>query len=917
MTEHQPDAPTEPERAIVAHVINHTHWDREWFLTHEYTTAWIPELIDSLGELAAQNHQYEYLFDGQTLVIEDLLEGRPDYRAAVEELITKRTLHIGPVYSQPDWRMLSGQLHVRNLLFGTDDAAELGGEANVAWLVDTFGHISQAPQLLSMVGIDAAYVWRGVPEMLPVFLWQGANGRQIPTINLFGGYRNLYGITKTPEIAVDRLVAETTKLAPYYGSVPIPLFDGYDLDTQPEDPARYYEQVGVPDTVTLKASSPRTYVDAVAGDLDREHPVIEGELISGRYGSTFPGTLSARTHLKVLHHDAEAALQLRAEPLAVMANSRGREYPAALYEAASRELLKNGVHDCICGVSVDQVHERMDRSYRDLIDTMAQETQASIDTIFCGFATGTYALSTSAMATTSVQRIDRSAVVSTTTGIGVEAVQSVHPVKKVEEPAQGFSWSNQHYSATVDGDGLLVDGHRLARLVVRADDGDTYSSESGAVIGTCQPTGPPMIESRSDVDTVIRFDTALEVEDLSVRAVVRARFDATPIVGLTIDLDSDGTGFRADLQFETGISSDRIAAAMPFDLVHRPHQDFNLLPDDVGPELSGVLMGQREVRMVDEFPFQGFVAVEEPGRTCAVLARGIRSYSSDATGMISVALRRSVEWLARSGLAHRQGDAGPAMYVPGARSERTIRHEVGFAVLCGPSRSELDLWRLNEGFQNPPLLVQVRGSGRIESWSVFDEDLPTAGFELLGDRPVLRMFNPQGRSHQLSTERSKVSVRGADLGTTSSVAAKEIVNVTVDIAAPRTEPTRSRLTHVNAHGLPEVRVGHSRSRPDASILDQLARRRAELRAEMSSVTDQIERATGTDRYRLTHREVVLAREEAEIGLSLELNRRRAASDDLVSIPDEVDPVIAKLGSDLNDLRVKRRIFDYVVQSLAT
>ena len=35
------------------HIINHTHWDREWFLTSVYTSRWIPGLIDKLERLAA------------------------------------------------------------------------------------------------------------------------------------------------------------------------------------------------------------------------------------------------------------------------------------------------------------------------------------------------------------------------------------------------------------------------------------------------------------------------------------------------------------------------------------------------------------------------------------------------------------------------------------------------------------------------------------------------------------------------------------------------------------------------------------------------------------------------------------------------------------------------------------------------
>ena len=34
----------------IVHIINHTHWDREWFLSNVYTTHWIPTLIDKLLE---------------------------------------------------------------------------------------------------------------------------------------------------------------------------------------------------------------------------------------------------------------------------------------------------------------------------------------------------------------------------------------------------------------------------------------------------------------------------------------------------------------------------------------------------------------------------------------------------------------------------------------------------------------------------------------------------------------------------------------------------------------------------------------------------------------------------------------------------------------------------------------------------
>ena len=43
------------------------------------------------------------------------------------------------------------------------------------WMVDTFGHISQSPQIHRLFGIDSVFVWRGVPELEPYFNWFGAD----------------------------------------------------------------------------------------------------------------------------------------------------------------------------------------------------------------------------------------------------------------------------------------------------------------------------------------------------------------------------------------------------------------------------------------------------------------------------------------------------------------------------------------------------------------------------------------------------------------------------------------------------------------------------------------------------------------------------------------------------------------------
>lgn len=173
------------------HLINHTHWDREWFLTSVYTNQWIPGLIDKIEQRVADNPDYRYLLDGQTLIIEDLLEIAPGYEAAIGKLVNSQNLIIGPYYCQPDWRLSDGESLIRNLLYGWQDMDRYGGHNRAGWLVDTFGHISQGPQLHRLFGLESVFVWRGVPQLEPYFHWLGADGHTILTINLFGGYRNL------------------------------------------------------------------------------------------------------------------------------------------------------------------------------------------------------------------------------------------------------------------------------------------------------------------------------------------------------------------------------------------------------------------------------------------------------------------------------------------------------------------------------------------------------------------------------------------------------------------------------------------------------------------------------------------------------------------------------------------------------
>ncbi len=889
--------PGSSSTAKSVHIINHTHWDREWFLTEEYTTRWIPELIDAIDALHDANPNYRYLFDGQTLAIEDLLRTQPHYEASISRLVGAGALGIGPLYSQPDWRLASGELLMRNLQAGVEDAARHGGRTTVAWLVDTFGHVSQTPQMLASAGVQTAYVWRGVPQLAPLFRWKSPDGTEIAGINLFGGYRNLYGIARTRSLAVRRLQGEHDKLAPFYRGLPIPLFDGYDLETEPEDPVAIYRELGADlDGFDLVESSPEHYAQAVRGQVSAA-PHIAGELLSGKYGSTFPGSLSTRTYLKLLHSDVEHLLHRVCEPMAALAAVCGAPYSADRYDAWDRELLRDVVHDCICGVSVDPVHERMERSYRRMLHDMTDDAERSAQWVARCLRDGSYVVSTTPMARSGTVRADGVVYEYASEGFGAVAV-TAHAVD-ADRPAVSVAEVTGPFGRVLLGDDGTIDlgGVVVGPLEIRSDAGDAYSSDPGQLLDTGR-TMHCAVESTSEVDCVVLVELSAEWHSGAVTAELRIRLSQSRTVEIDMDIDSRGTGFIAEMVFDP-CQHGSIVAGMPFDAVERRPADSDLLGSEIDPELARVLMGQREVGEVTSFPFQDFVASSDGARSVVVHARGLRSYRIAGDRSIAVTLRRSVEWLAKSGVRGRTGDAGPSMYVPGARCERITHHQLGITVLDADPDA-LEFVAACESFRNPPVVVQVSGGeGTSTRWVPVAAALPMSSLRLCSGEPVGRFYNPTNAPAALN-------------GT--SVGPRKITEQRLRLDRPEVAPTRPK---VQMHGVGADRGGRSRSAPDGAAVDASRRRAAQLWDDAAAVRDSLDGLAG-DSYRLAvHQALIHERESLELELSAEFNQRRLDDPGAdVSLPDHEIPTIADLGRALNERRIYRRIYDYVAELLA-
>jgi alpha-mannosidase len=896
-----------------AHIINHTHWDREWFLTSIYTNHWIPGLIDKISSLAQKNLEFHYFLDGQTLVIEDLLKKVPHYREVVERLVRGGTLAIGPYYCQPDWRLTSPEALLRNLLHGARDMHVYNASTDTGWLVDTFGHISQSPQIHNLFGIQAVYVWRGVPRLQPYFHWVGPDGSRLFTINLFGGYRNLYGVTHAPEIAVARLQAELNKLGPHYPTGDIPLFDGYDLENSPEDPLVFFleRSAHLPQDLRVYESTPAGFAAYASSGL--EHlPAILGELNSGKYGAVFPGTLSTRTYLKVLARDCEHTLYRLCEPLAVLAYQAGRPYPSERYEAWSRSLLRQSIHDCICGVSIDQVHEKMEFRYREAFNNMRADLDESLAYILDGFAPGTYCLSTNPFLSQSCCVHGDRVYPIRTQGVGVWPVGEGFAVHRPQRPSSGFSWANEYYEAQILSDGRLRVGPALlGSLRVYEECGDAYSEEAGAFLGVLQPQGDLTIEQESGLHAVIRIDYRFAWPSGSLSASVRLSFDPSPLIKWQVELEPRGVDYRLEMLFETGRVG-QVYAGMPFDIVPRPLSDEDLLPRQLEGQLAKILLGQRELGAASTFPFQDFVAVTGEATTTAVLAKGLHSYQAAEDGSISITLLRAVEWLTKPDLHNRVGDAGPFFYVPDARCERRFTHELAVCLLQG-GVDDPEFQALNAGYQNPPLVVETTTPGSRTSWGFFQEDLPMTGLHLQGSRPLARLFNPTAHPQPLSKPYLTVGISGDIQEPIRSIAPKQIL--TLALPAPAAALAAQVPGTVQIWNPPQWRVGPNQGIPDSAVIQELSTHIQRLEAEIEVAQADIPNAQDQERYQCQHRLYMLQREMLEYRLSRRLNELKLGMQGRITPAYlfELDEEVARIGWELNQMRIQRRIYDYIVQ----
>jgi alpha-mannosidase/mannosylglycerate hydrolase len=358
---------------VTAHYVASTHWDREWYEPFQSYRFRLVEVIDDLIDLLERDPEYRsWQMDGQSIIIEDYLEARPENRERLQALFDADRLLAGPWYVMPDEFLPCGESLVRNLALGHQVAGTMTKPMKIGFVCDIFGHNSQFPQILRGFGMDTAVVWRGTqfPGERGLFRWQAADGSEVLAYNFeprgYGAYHfnvrdksrkpdGKLDLDKTLELLRDIVAIEIERTPGNH----ILVFDGLDhAPAEPQTSALLAKSRKA--GLRIHHSSLPEFFEAVFAQK-LKLSAIQGEL---RYPpklwrDVIPGVASSRMYIKQANAYCENRLLHWAEPFSTLAGLLGETSRPGFLKLAWKFLITNHPHDSICGCSIDQVHKDM------------------------------------------------------------------------------------------------------------------------------------------------------------------------------------------------------------------------------------------------------------------------------------------------------------------------------------------------------------------------------------------------------------------------------------------------------------------------------------------------------------------------------------------------------------------------------
>ncbi|EGO2586029.1 TPA: alpha-mannosidase [Enterococcus faecalis] len=387
------------------YIVSHSHWDREWYLPYEEHHMRLIELVDNVLDLIENDPEFNsFHLDGQTIILDDYLQVRPEKKEAVKKAVQAGKLKIGPFYILQDDFLISSESNVRNMLIGHLESQKWGAPVQLGYFPDTFGNMGQTPQMMQLANLPAAAFGRGVKPIgfdnqvlesdyssqYSEMWWEGPDQTKIFGLLFANWYSNGNEIPSEKEAAIAFWKQKLADVERYASTNHLLMMNGVDHQPVQRDITKAIALANelFPEYEFIHSNFD-DYLKAVQEELPEDLGTVTGELTSqetdGWY--TLANTSSARVYLKQWNTKVQRQLENIAEPLAAMAYEVTGDYPHDQFDYAWKTLLQNHPHDSICGCSVDEVHRGMMTRFENandvghfLADEATRQLTEAIDT---------------------------------------------------------------------------------------------------------------------------------------------------------------------------------------------------------------------------------------------------------------------------------------------------------------------------------------------------------------------------------------------------------------------------------------------------------------------------------------------------------------------------------------------------------
>ena len=356
-------------------LVPETHWDREWYSTFQEFRIRLVRLTDKLLDILDKDPDYKsFTFDGQTVVLEDYLEIRPQERERIEKHVERRPAAgravVYPAGRVPGERRGDGpqpddraqdRRGVRpddeSRLYPRPVRPHLAASADSRGLRD--------PQRL----LHARDGRRGRRDELRVLVGSARrhqDSRHQPGQRLLQRLRAGHGVRRGQGPCREhgsrpgtRAKARSTRSA---RKPPPGICSSTTAATTWSRSPSCPRSSSISTSISKTARSIHSTYEDFAERVLAEKPELKtynGELHSGKYHPLLPGVFSARMYIKQANERTQTLLEKWAEPACAFAWLNGGTLRPQLLWEAWKLLIKNHPHDSICGCTIDQVHREM------------------------------------------------------------------------------------------------------------------------------------------------------------------------------------------------------------------------------------------------------------------------------------------------------------------------------------------------------------------------------------------------------------------------------------------------------------------------------------------------------------------------------------------------------------------------------